>query len=78
MPSIVHFEIYADEVLRATKFYSEVFGWQMHKWDGPEEYWLAIPGGASAPVPNWTLSGRQLCAARESNRAQHESSRVPA
>lgn len=42
MPRVVHFEIYADEVGRTTKFYSEVFGWQIHKWDGPEDYWLAI------------------------------------
>ena len=44
MPRVVHFEIYADEVARATKFYSEVFGWDMHKWDGPDDYWLAITG----------------------------------
>ena len=44
MPRVVHFEIYADEVERATKFYSEVFGWQMHKWDGPDDYWVAITG----------------------------------
>ena len=44
MPRVVHFEIYADEVDRATKFYSEVFGWQMHKWDGPDDYWIAITG----------------------------------
>ena len=58
LPRIVHFEIYADEVLRATKFYSEVFGWQMHKWDGPEEYWLAITGGASDPGINGAIMGR--------------------
>ena len=45
MPRVVHFEIYADEVERATKFYAEVFGWQIHKWDGPDDYWLAITGG---------------------------------
>ena len=58
MPRIVHFEIYADEVLRATKFYSEVFGWQMHKWDGPEECWLAITGGASDPGIDGAIMGR--------------------
>ena len=43
MPRVVHFEIDADEVGRTTKFYSEVFGWQIHKWDGPEDYWLPSP-----------------------------------
>ena len=38
MPRIVHFEIYADDVERAVKFYSELFGWEINKWEeGPPE-----------------------------------------
>jgi predicted enzyme related to lactoylglutathione lyase len=46
MPTIVHFEIPADDVGRAKKFYSDLFGWKMEKWPGADssssnmEYWL--------------------------------------
>ena len=39
--TIVHFEIPADHPERATKFYRELFGWEIQKWSsegGPE--WL--------------------------------------
>jgi predicted enzyme related to lactoylglutathione lyase len=31
MPTIVHFELPADDVERAKKFYSDLFGWKMEK-----------------------------------------------
>ena len=31
IPSIVHFEIPADDVERARKFYSTLFGWKIEK-----------------------------------------------
>ena len=50
MPTIVHFEIPADDVERAKKFYSDLFGWKMEKWSGTDskdssshsdmEYWI--------------------------------------
>ena len=40
MPTIVHFEIPADDLERARKFYSELFGWKIEKVPGPMEYWL--------------------------------------
>ena len=58
MPRVVHFEIYADEVERATKFYSEVFGWQIHKWDGPDDYWLAITGREGEAGIDGAIMGR--------------------
>ncbi len=36
MPTIVHFEIPADDVDRAKKFYSDLFGWKMERWPGTE------------------------------------------
>lgn len=33
---VVHFEIPADDVDRAQKFYSETFGWEMYTFDMPE------------------------------------------
>jgi predicted enzyme related to lactoylglutathione lyase len=44
---VVHFEIPADNPARATKFYADVFGWQVKKWDGPQDYWLASTGAAT-------------------------------
>ena len=43
MPTIVHFEIPADDVERSRKFYSDLFGWKFEKWPGMEsgmEYWI--------------------------------------
>ena len=34
MPTIVHLEIPADDVERAKKFYSDLFGWKIGKWPG--------------------------------------------
>ena len=41
MFSVVHFEIPADDVERAKKFYGELFGWKIEKFTGPTpmEYW---------------------------------------
>jgi predicted enzyme related to lactoylglutathione lyase len=36
--TIVHFEIPADDVARAKKFYSDVFGWEISLMPGPYEY----------------------------------------
>jgi predicted enzyme related to lactoylglutathione lyase len=32
MPTIVHFEIPADDIERAKKFYTDLFGWKIEKW----------------------------------------------
>jgi len=44
MPRVVHFEIPADDPERAVKFYEDVFGWEIQKWDGPMDYWLVKTG----------------------------------
>jgi predicted enzyme related to lactoylglutathione lyase len=49
MARVVHFELAADDPERAVKFYQEVFGWQIHKWDGPQDYWLATTGEQGTP-----------------------------
>ena len=41
MDSIVHFEIPADDPKRASKFYSDVFGWQIQPMEGMP-YWMLI------------------------------------
>ena len=58
MPRVVHFEIYADDTERASRFYGGVFGWNIQKWDGPEEYWLATTGEEGEPGINGAIMKR--------------------
>ncbi len=58
MPRVVHFEIHADDPQRAIHFYSDLFGWQFKKWDGPMPYWL-ITTGPDGPGINGGLMQRQ-------------------
>jgi predicted enzyme related to lactoylglutathione lyase len=44
MPRVIHFDIAADDPLRAKTFYEQVFGWKIDKWDGPMDYWLITTG----------------------------------
>lgn len=56
-----HFEIHADEPERAAKFYTEVFGWAITKWDSPTvEYWMVMtaPQGSTDPGINGGLLRR--------------------
>ena len=47
MPRVVHFEIHADDPDRAAKFYADLLGWEVKKWDGPVDYWLVTTGPES-------------------------------
>ena len=38
MPTITHFDIPADDIERAKKFYSDLFGWKIEKAPGPMDY----------------------------------------
>ena len=40
MPTIVHFDISADNTERAKKFYEELFNWKIELLPGPVEYYL--------------------------------------
>ena len=46
MATVVHFEIPADDVAKARKFYGELFGWKIEKFTGatPMEYWTVHTG----------------------------------
>lgn len=46
MSTIVHFEIPADDVKRAKKFYTGLFGWEIT--EQPMDYWLIATGGEDA------------------------------
>lgn len=44
MPRVSWFDIPADDLERAQKFYKDVFDWKFDKWDGPMEYYMADTG----------------------------------
>ena len=70
--TIVHFEIPADQPERAAKFYRELFGWDVSRWEGsegsggPAEYWMVrtVPtnadGQPSRPGVNGGLMRRMF------------------
>ncbi len=40
IPTIIHFDISADDIKRAKDFYSKLFGWKIEKFPGHAEYYL--------------------------------------
>ena len=40
MPTVVHFDISADDIERAKKFYGELFDWKIELFPGPVPYYL--------------------------------------
>lgn len=66
MPRVVHFEIPTDQPERAVKFYEDVFGWRIQKWDGPQDYWM-INTGEDEPGINGALMQRNQIAATTVN-----------
>ena len=58
--SLVWFEIPADNVGRARKFYSRLFGWKITKFPGAgaRDYWHIDTGGAD-DTPDGALKGRR-------------------
>ena len=51
MPKIVHFEIPADDLQRASAFYHDVLGWEISRF-GDEPYWLVRAGEDGEPGAN--------------------------
>lgn len=59
MPSVIHFELFADQPDRAAKFYEEVFGWQISQWGGPMDYRLIVTHAENEPGINGAIAPRQ-------------------
>ena len=55
--SIVWFEIPADNIERARKFYADLFGWKIEKFPGVADYWHIDTGGAE-DSPDGALMAR--------------------
>ncbi len=49
MPRIIHFEIPAEDPEKVSKFYTDSFGWEIKKWEGPMDYWLVMTGEKDKP-----------------------------
>lgn len=58
MNRITHFEIQADDIERAIKFYQSVFGWEFPKW--MDNYWgvMTAPKDSTEPGINGGLLKR--------------------
>ncbi|MCC4770474.1 VOC family protein [Methanosarcina sp. DH2] len=59
MPRVIHFEIHAEDVERAKKFYEDIFGWKIEKWGGPMDYWSITTGKEGEPGIDGGLMKRQ-------------------
>ena len=55
MNRFTHFELATNDLEKTAAFYRDVFGWQIHKWEGPVDYWLVDTGDASTPGINGGL-----------------------
>lgn len=58
MPRVIHFDLTAQDPERAIKFYSGVFGWEIEKYDSPEDYWVMTTGQDDEPGINGGLMRR--------------------
>lgn len=47
---VVHFEIQAENIERAIKFYQDVFGWEFQKW-GENPYWMIMTADKDSKEP---------------------------
>ena len=59
MPKIVHFEINAEDTLRAKSFYEKVFNWKIEKFEGPMDYFMIIAGSEEEEGINGGLQKRE-------------------
>jgi predicted enzyme related to lactoylglutathione lyase len=56
-PNIAHFDIAADDVERARRFYERVFGWRFEPF-GPPDFYLIRTGSETDPGIHGSLSRR--------------------
>ena len=53
-----HFAINADDLVRARKFYTHVFGWEFNPW-GPPDFFMISTGSADTPAIHGSLQRRR-------------------
>ena len=54
----IHFDLSAEDPQRAANFYRSVFGWNVKKWEGPEDYWMIKTGDEAEPGITGGIAGR--------------------
>ena len=59
MGRVVHFEIHASDLDRAERFYRDVFGWEVQRFDGPIDYRLLNTGPKSETGIDGALTERR-------------------
>ncbi len=57
MARVVHFELPSSDLAASRKFYENVLGWKLNKWEGPMEYWLISTGDKAVPGIDGALGG---------------------
>ena len=55
MPTIVHFEIPANDIERAKKFYNDLFAWKIEKWPGTDDSQLTS-AATGQPMEYWLIT----------------------
>ncbi len=55
--NIAHFDVQADDVTRARKFYERVFGWRFSAW-GPPDFFMIATGTENDPGIHGAVHGR--------------------
>ncbi len=58
MPRVVHFELAADDIGRAVRFYEGVFGWKAERWEGQEDFMLVSTGERDSPGIDGSIAKR--------------------
>jgi predicted enzyme related to lactoylglutathione lyase len=56
LPTIVHFEIPADDVERAKKFYNDLFRWKIEKWSGATDDSHLTSAATGQPMEYWMIT----------------------
>ena len=62
MGRVVHFEIHASDMDRAERFYRDVFGWEVQRFDGPIDYRLLNTGSKNETGIDGALVERRASA----------------
>jgi predicted enzyme related to lactoylglutathione lyase len=72
MPNnVAHFDVPADDVERARRFYERAFGWRFEPW-GPPDFYLIHTGPADGPGMHGSLSKRTAPLVEGAGRSAYE------
>ena len=56
--NVSHFDVHADDIARARRFYETVFGWKFNAW-GPPDFYLIATGNEEDPGIHGALTKRR-------------------